>query len=151
MKQYWIFKSEPNEYSISDLEKDGITCWSGIRNYQARNYLRDEVKKNDSVLFYHSSCKNIGIFGLAKVCKSFYPDPTQFDPKSDYFDPKSKLDSPRWGCVDIKFIKKLKVPLSKKSLEQYRELQYLPLLKKGQRLSILPIEKNEFDFILSLI
>src|ERR1700757_3808711 len=105
-KKYWLVKSEPSSYSIDDLKRDKVTAWTGIRNYQARNHMRDGMKKGDLVLFYHSSNEQLGIAGLAKVASAPHPDMTAFDKKSDYFDPKSKKENPTWICVDIEFVKK---------------------------------------------
>lgn len=149
--KYWLFKSEPDEYSIDDLaaEADGIGCWNGIRNYQARNLLRDQVNRGDAVLFYHSSCKVPGVAGIAKVVGNAYPDPSQLDPESQYFDPKSTQHQPRWYCVDIQFSQKFSQVLSLKQLKQQSPLENMVLLKQG-RLSIQPVTTEEWQFILSL-
>ena len=147
---YWLFKSEPDVYSIDDLKRDKTTGWDGIRNYQARNFMRDEVKKGDLILFYHSNAKPPGVAGLATVAKEAEPDPTQFDPKDKYFDPKSKPEDPRWIWVTLRFKKAFKelVPLSE--LRSHPELEGMPLLQKGQRLSIQPVSPEHFDFIVDL-
>lgn len=148
---YWLFKSEPEDYSLSDLKNDNNSTgrWDGIRNYQARNLLRDEVKVNDQVLFYHSSCKNIGVAGTAKIVSAPYPDPLQFDPVSKYYDPKSENDNPKWFSVDIQYqqecIKFVPLPLIKAT----KELKEMVLVKRG-RLSIQPVTKNEWDTIMKL-
>ena len=148
---YWLFKSEPDDYSIKDLQndKDGTVRWDGIRNYQARNLLRDEIKVNDQVLFYHSSCKDIGVAGTAKVISKPYPDPLQFNPESKYYDAKSKKDEPRWISVDIKYqqtcVKFVPLPLIKATVE----LKEMVLVKKG-RLSIQPVVKHEWNTIMKL-
>ena len=151
--QYWLMKSEPDTFSIDDLfnRKGKKEHWDGVRNYQARNFMRDEMKKGDQVLFYHSSCKVPGVAGIATVCKEAYPDHTSWDPKSSYYDPKSTPDNPRWFMVDIKFSKKFKRVIPLKELKEHDELSELKLLQKGCRLSIMPVSKEEFDFINSLV
>lgn len=149
---YWLFKSEPDAFSIDDLNArpKKTEHWDGVRNYQARNFMRDEIKKGDQILFYHSSCKVPGVAGVAKVVKEAYPDHTSWDEKSNYFDEKSTPDNPRWFMVDIKFVKKLKRVITLKELKEHEELSELKLLKKGNRLSIMPITSDEFHYILSL-
>lgn len=145
-------KSEPDAFSINDLKSrpQKTEHWDGVRNYQARNFMRDQMKKGDLVLFYHSSCKNIGIAGVAKVVKQAYPDHTQFDSKSKYYDPKASLDKPRWFMVDVKWVETFKdiIPLS--LLKECKELKKMHLVQKGSRLSIQPVTAQEFNFILSL-
>lgn len=148
---YWLFKSEPDAYSIDDLkaEPNSVGVWDGIRNYQARNILRDDVQLGDTVLFYHSSCKKVGIAGVAKVVKIAYPDALQFDPSSKYYDAKSPIDSPRWVCVDIQFKSKLPDLLSLPQLKAVPELSDMMLLKRG-RLSVQPVKSNEWKVIKKL-
>ncbi|BDU38962.1 EVE domain-containing protein [Vibrio nigripulchritudo] len=145
---YWLFKTEPDEFSIDTLRVKNVSCWEGVRNYQARNMMRDEVKLGDLVFIYHSSCKHIGVAGIAKVVKEAYPDHFQFDPESDYFDPKSDPDNPRWVMVDIEFVRKLDrlIPLAK--LKSLTDLSELPLVKRGNRLSIMPVSEREWQTIL---
>ena len=145
---YWLFKTEPDEFSIDTLRVKNVSCWEGVRNYQARNMMRDEIKVGDLVFIYHSSCKHIGVAGIAKVTKESYPDHFQFDEKSDYFDPKSDPDNPRWVMVDIEFVRKLDrlIPLAK--LKSLPELSELPLVKRGNRLSIMPVSEQEWQTIL---
>ncbi|CCN80431.1 conserved hypothetical protein [Vibrio nigripulchritudo SFn27] len=145
---YWLFKTEPDEFSIDTLRVKNVSCWEGVRNYQARNMMRDEVKLGDLVFIYHSSCKHIGVAGIAKVVKEAYPDHFQFDPESDYFDPKSDPDNPRWIMVDIEFVRKLDrlIPLAK--LKSLPDLSELPLVKRGNRLSIMPVSEQEWQTIL---
>ena len=144
---YWLFKSEPSEFSIDDLKNvKKPEPWDGIRNYQARNLLRDEVKLNDSVLIYHSSCKDIGVAGTAKVVKEAYPDPAQFNPESHYFDPKANSDNPRWYCVDVTFESKFQQIISLKVIKETPELADMVLVKRG-RLSIQPVTKSEWRLI----
>lgn len=149
---YWLMKSEPDTFSIDDLKQrpKSTEHWDGVRNYQARNFMRDEMKKDDLVLFYHSSCKVPGIAGIAKIVKEAYPDHTAFDKKSNYYDPKSSEENPRWFMVDVKFEKKFKEVITLKDLKTYDKLKEMKLLQKGSRLSIMPVTKEEFDFILSL-
>lgn len=144
-------KSEPDVFSFSDLKKKKTEPWTGVRNYQARNFMRDEMKKGDMILFYHSSCEVPGIAGLASVASSPYPDPTQYDKKSEYFDPKATIDNPRWFLVDVKFEKSLKRHLPLEELKSVAELKEMRLLQRGNRLSILPVTPEEFEKILNLI
>ena len=148
MPAHWLMKSEPDEFSIDDLvaAPKKTTPWFGVRNYQARNYMRDHMRVGDDVLFYHSSCEVPGIYGLAKVASKPYPDATQFDRKSPYHDPKSKRDEPRWLLVDVKLAKKTRaMPLDE--LRTYPELAGMVVLKRGNRLSITPVTDAEFAFI----
>jgi len=146
---YWLMKSEPDEFSIDDLARKKTEPWSGVRNYQARNFLR-EMRKGDGVLFYHSSCDEPGVVGIAEVATAAHPDPTQFDPKSDYFDAKSARDEPRWSLVDVKFKRKLKRVIALNELKSREELTGLALIRPGNRLSVLPVSKAQWDFILEL-
>lgn len=149
-KKYWLFKSEPNTYSIDDLKKDKKTTWDGVRNYQARNFMRDEMEIGDEVLFYHSNAKPPAVVGLAKVSKKAVPDDTAFDPKEKYYDPKSNPKQPRWFMVEISFVKKLPQPIALPDLKKAKNLSGLLLLKKGQRLSIQPVEARHFQAILKM-
>jgi len=144
-------KSEPDVFSFEDLKKrpQQKEAWDGVRNYQARNFMRDEMKVGDIVLFYHSSCPVPGIAGLAKVASKAYPDPTQFDPKSDYYDEKATKDKPRWFLVDVTYFKDISF-ISLEELKKHKELQDMRLLQKGNRLSILPVSPEEYKFIVSL-
>lgn len=147
---YWLIKSEPDAYSIDDLERDGVEMWDGIRNYQARNTMRDDMKVGDDVFFYHSSCKEPGIVGIARVASEPYPDPTQFDKKSKYFDPKSNKDSPRWYLVDMAFVRKTKRNLTLTEIKAQKSLDDMILTRKGNRLSIMPVSKKHWNKILTL-
>ena len=149
--QYWLFKSEPDAFSIDDLAAcpDQTEHWDGIRNYQARNFLRDQVKVGDQVFFYHSSCKQVGIVGLAEVVKPGYVDHTQFDPDAKYYDPKANPDNPRWYMVDIKLNKKYHTMLPLADIKAMDEITELGLVKKGQRLSIMPVEEHEAALLLT--
>jgi predicted RNA-binding protein with PUA-like domain len=135
-------KSEPDVYSIDDLERDGREPWDSIRNYQARNMMRDAMKIGDEVFFYHSNCKEPGIVGIMKVASEPYPDPTQFDKKSNYYDPKSTRDNPRWCLVDVEFIRKLDRNITLSEIKATKGLDGLILTRKGNRLSVMPIEKK---------
>ncbi|MBK8186098.1 MAG: EVE domain-containing protein [Cellvibrio sp.] len=148
---YWLFKAEPHIYGIDHLQAapKKIGRWDGIRNYQARNFLRDQVKLEDQVFIYHSSCKLIGIAGTAKVVKPAYPDPTQFNPQSDYFDQKSNPDNPRWVSVDIQLTNICSKIIPLTELKHYSQLDNMALFKQS-RLSIQPVTKEEWDFILGL-
>jgi predicted RNA-binding protein with PUA-like domain len=146
---YWLMKSEPDEFSIDDLKKKKSEPWSGVRNYQARNYIR-QMRAGDAVFFYHSSCAEPGVVGIAEVAAAAYPDPTQFDPKSDYFDTASKRDEPRWSLVNVKFKRKLKRTIALTELKGRKEFQDFALVKPGNRLSVLPVSKAQWDFILAL-
>ncbi|WP_372777262.1 EVE domain-containing protein [Litorivivens sp.] len=148
----WLMKSEPDAFSIDDLaaRPGKLEHWDGVRNYQARNFMR-EMKKGDKVLFYHSSCPEPGVVGVAKVVKEAYPDFTAFDPESKYFDPKSSPDKPRWFMVDIQFQKKLKRTITLAELKQNPRLEGMQLLRKGNRLSVMPVAESEFDTILAML
>jgi predicted RNA-binding protein with PUA-like domain len=146
---YWLMKSEPDEFSIDDLvaAPRQTTPWFGVRNYQARNYMRDHMKVGDGVLFYHSSCAVPGIAGVARVASAAHPDESQFDRKSEYYDPKSKREEPRWMLVDVKLEKKTRVmPLDE--MRAHKELAHMVTLKRGNRLSITPVTEREWKFIL---
>jgi len=144
---YWLMKSEPGCYSIDDLKRDRKTHWDGVRNYQARNMLRDLIKKGDKVFFYHSNSNPPGIVGIAEVVKEGYPDFTAFDPESDHPDLKSTPENPRWYMVDIKYQEKFKEVLSLETLKCCSELSDMQLLRKGNRLSVLPITKTHWNYI----
>jgi len=152
MPAYWLMKSEPDEFSIEDLARapHRRTPWFGVRNYQARNFMRDGMSVGDGVLFYHSSCPEPGIAGIARVASAPYPDPTQFDRKSPYYDPKSKRDAPRWMLVDVELVKKTRLmPLDE--MRGYRELQDMVTLRRGNRLSVTPVGPHEWRFILEIL
>jgi predicted RNA-binding protein with PUA-like domain len=151
-KRYWLFKSEEHVFSIDDLKaaEDKTTFWDGVRNYQARNLMRDDIKKGDLVLYYHSNSKPTGVAGVARVVRNAYPDPTQFDPKSKYHDPKSPEDDPRWLCVDVKFVKKLKRVIELSELKANPALSKMMVTQRGARLSIQPVTKAEYEAILAM-
>jgi predicted RNA-binding protein with PUA-like domain len=144
---YWLMKSEPDEASILDLQRAGTLPWTGVRNYQARNFMRDDMRIGDGVLFYHSSCPEPGIAGLAEVCSAPYPDATQFDPTSPYHDPKSRPDAPRWVHVDVRWRETTRL-LSLKEMREAPELATLRVLERGSRLSITPVTPEEWQAVL---
>jgi predicted RNA-binding protein with PUA-like domain len=146
--RYWLMKSEPSDYSIDDLVRDGFVPWYGVRNYQARNFMRDQMRVGDGVLFYHSTCAEPGIVGLAEVGKLAYPDATQFDSTNKYFDSKATTESPRWFNVDVKLVKKTRL-MALAEIRGYPELANMRILAKGNRLSITPVDPDEWRFILS--
>jgi predicted RNA-binding protein with PUA-like domain len=150
--RYWLMKSEPADMSIDDLSlrPNQTVDWYGVRNYQARNFMRDQMKLGDGVLFYHSNCAEPGIAGLAEVSKLAYPDRTQFDPKHRYFDAKSTPENPRWLNVDVKLVRKTRL-LGLAELRTYPELSTLRTLQRGNRLSITPVDPREWEFILKLV
>ncbi|MCD6581345.1 MAG: EVE domain-containing protein [Desulfuromusa sp.] len=149
---YWLMKSEPNAFSIDDLKNmpDQIEHWDGVRNYQARNMMRDQMKIGDQVFFYHSNCKVPGIVGIMEVVREGYPDHTAFDPQSKYFDPKSDPNSPRWIMVDIKYIRHTKRVIPLAELKECAALKNMQLVRKGNRLSIMPVAAEEWSTILKL-
>ncbi|QLG88871.1 EVE domain-containing protein [Chitinibacter bivalviorum] len=148
--QYWLMKSEPDDVSIDDLAARNTVGWYGVRNYQARNFMRDTQQVGDGVLFYHSSCEQPGVAGFARVASSSYPDPTQFDPNSKYFDAKATLEKPRWMQVDVEYVRKTRL-LSLSEMRQYPELAEMLVLQKGSRLSITPVSPAEWRFIQDLL
>ena len=148
--RHWLMKSEPYAFSIDDLARVGTEPWSGVRNYQARNFMRDGMRSGDGVLFYHSSCADPGVVGIAKVASGAYPDTTQFDRKSPYFDPKSSREEPRWMLVEVAFKRKLARTITLTELKEQPRLEEFALLRRGNRLSILPVTKPQWDRILCL-
>ena len=148
--RHWLMKSEPDAFSIDDLARVGTEPWSGVRNYQARNFMRDTMRPGDGVLFYHSSCAAPGVVGIATVASDAYPDPTQFDRKSHYFDLASTRETPRWQLVDIAFKRKLARTISLTKLKEQPRLEDFALLRRGNRLSVLPVTKAQWACILSL-
>lgn len=145
----WLMKSEPDVYSIDDLRRDGVEPWEGVRNYQARNYMR-EMAEGDLALFYHSSAKPPGVAGICRIVREAYPDPTQFDRKSEYYDPKSKKDDPRWSRVDVEFVEKFDQEISLPTLKDDPALQGMRVIQKGSRLSVQPVDKKHFKHVLKL-
>ncbi len=145
-RNFWLMKSEPDAYSIDDLERDGVEPWDGIRNYEARNYMRDEMEVGDGVLFYHSNVRPPVIVGSMEVASEPYPDPTQFDPDSKYFDEKSSEEDPTWELVDVKFVQKFEDPVTRDAIKEEPALQDMVLLKRF-RLSITPVTEEEWNTI----
>lgn len=151
--RYWLMKSEPDEFSLEDLKNrpDQTEPWDGVRNYQARNFMRDDMRVGDKVFFYHSNCKEPGIVGIATVSREAYPDPTAFNPEDPHYDPKSDPDNPRWYHVELTFERELSRTIGLREIKQHAErLDGLPLIRKGNRLSVMPVEKDHWDYILSL-
>lgn len=151
-KKYWLVKSEPSVFSIDDLAKSKkkTTHWDGVRNYQARNFMRDEMKKGDYVLFYHSNADPNAVVGVCEVVKEGYPDFTAFDPDDKHFDPKSNQESPTWIMVDIMLLKKFKTPATLTEIKKNDKLREMKLVQRGNRLSVMPVAKKEFDQILKI-
>lgn len=150
-KKYWLIKSEPETYGIDHLKADKKTAWTGVRNFLARNYMRDEMQIGDGVLFYHSSCKVPGVYGIAKVASAPYPDPTQFDSGSDYFEPRATKEKPVWYLVDIAFVSKLKEPVTLTDIRANSKLKAMAILQPGSRLSITPVAPEHFSLITDIL
>lgn len=150
MVKYWLMKSEPEVYSIDNLKQDGFSSWEGVRNFQARNMIRDEMAEGDLVLFYHSNAKPPGIAGVCRICRAAHPDPTAFDPKSPYFDPKSSPDDPTWFMVEVEYVEKFPTFISLNDLRNTPELKDLKVLQKGSRLSIQPVDPKHFKIVCSI-
>jgi len=150
--RYWLMKSEPTDCSIDDLAElpNQSVAWYGVRNYQARNFMRDQMRVGDGVLFYHSNCAEPGVVGVAEVSKLAYPDQTQFDSKNKYFDPKATPEVPRWFNVDVKLVRKTRL-VSIKEMRTYSELERMRILQTGNRLSITPLDPREWEFIIRLL
>jgi len=150
--KFWLMKSEPEEFGIDDLKRVRSEPWDGVRNYQARNMMRDEMKKGDKAFFYHSNCDEPGIYGVMRIRREAYPDHTAFDPDDKHYDAKSDPENPRWFMVDVGYVRKFKQPVSLKTLREYAqdELEDLALLRRGNRLSIMPVTLAQWDFILGL-
>lgn len=147
--RYWLMKSEPDVYSIDHLARDGTTHWNGVRNYQARNFMRDQMQIGDRVLFYHSNCDEPGVVGIAEVSKLAYPDPSQFDKRSKYYDDKSTPDNPRWLNVDIRFVKKIR-PVTLAAMRNHKPLETMRILQRGNRLSITPVDPKEWKAVMAM-
>jgi predicted RNA-binding protein with PUA-like domain len=151
-KKYWLVKSEPDVFSIEDLKKskNQTTCWDGVRNYQARNFLRDEMKKGDLVLFYYSNSEPNAVAGICEIVKEGYADHTQFDPENKHFFPSADPQNPIWYMVDIKYVKEFKKPVPLEDIKGNPKLKKMRLVQKGNRLSVMPVEKAEFDEIVKM-
>ncbi|MFO7892727.1 MAG: EVE domain-containing protein [Longimicrobiales bacterium] len=148
-RQYWLMKSEPDVYSIDDLEADGETMWDGVRNYQARNFMRDDMEEGDRVLFYHSNASPPGVVGVAEVVKEGYPDPTARDPDSDYYDEKATEEDPRWYMVDIAFVRKLPRMVTLHEMKDEAALEDMVVTGRS-RLSVQPVEEEHFEHVLAM-
>ncbi len=149
-KRYWLLKTEPEVYSIDDLRRDRSTCWDGVRNYQARNFMRDQMRLGDEVFIYHSNAAPPGIAGLARVSRTAYADATALDPKDSHYDPKSTPENPIWMMVDVAFVRKLPRVVSLEEIKANKGLGGMLLVQRGQRLSVLPVEAKHFELILKL-
>jgi predicted RNA-binding protein with PUA-like domain len=148
--QYWLMKSEPDTYSIDDLQSFGVDHWDGIRNYQVRNFFRDQMQVGDQAFFYHSNCKEPGIVGTMEIVSTAYPDHTAFDPSEKYFDSKSDPENPRWLMVDVHYIRHLDRMITLGELRQQKQIADMKLLQRGNRLSVLPLSKMEWQYILEM-
>ncbi len=148
--QYWLMKSEPDTYSIDDLQSFGVDHWDGIRNYQVRNFFRDQMQVGDQAFFYHSNCKEPGIVGTMDIVSKAYPDHTAFDPSEKYFDSKSDPENPRWLMVDVRYIRHLDRMITLGELRQQKQIADMKLLQRGNRLSVLPLSKMEWQYILEM-
>ncbi|MBA2668856.1 MAG: EVE domain-containing protein [Gemmatimonadetes bacterium] len=149
MRRCWLMKSEPESYSIEDLEHYRSTTWEGVRNYQARNFMRDDMKVDDRVLFYHSNARPPGVAGLARVARAGHPDPTARDADSDYFDPRASVDDPRWYAVDLEFVERFEAPVPLSTLRDTAGLEGMPVNNKS-RLSVQPVTDEEFEIVVGL-
>ncbi|MEX2216013.1 MAG: EVE domain-containing protein [Phycisphaeraceae bacterium] len=145
--KHWLLKTEPESYSIDQLKRDKRTCWDGVRNYQARNFIRDDMKLGDLVLLYHSNADPAGVVGIASVCREAYADHTAQDPKDHHYDPKASAANPIWMMVDIKFVKKFKSTVTLEAIKNAKDLEGILVAKRGQRLSVQPVEKAHFEVI----
>lgn len=148
--QYWLMKTEPSVFSIDDLQREGFSEWEGVRNFQARNFMRDRMKEGDLVLFYHSNAKPSGIVGICRICREAHADFTAWDKDSPYYDPQATPDHPIWMMVEVEFVKKFSQVIALSELRKYPQLEGLKILEKGSRLSITPVDKKHFEFIESL-
>jgi predicted RNA-binding protein with PUA-like domain len=149
-QRYWLMKSEPHEYSIADLQRDGRTCWDGVRNYQARNFMRDEMRVGDEIFFYHSNAQPMGIYGVAQVVREAYPDHTAFDPADKHFDPKSDPANPTWMMVDVGYVGTFKEPITLATLKQTPKLEKMLVIQRGSRLSVQPVTPEEWHIVMRL-
>ncbi len=149
-KNHWLVKSEPGTYSIGDLETEGVTEWWGVRNYRARNFMRDEMRDGDPVLFYHSNTDPLGVYGLAEVAGAPHPDSQQFEPESPYYDPKSTPESPRWWDVDLRHLRTFARPVTREQMKEVPELADMWLLRRGMRLSVQPVTQVEYETVVRL-
>ncbi len=149
-RRCWLVKAEPDCYSIDDLKRDRRTFWDGVRNYQARNFMRDDMKVGDGVLYYHSGAEPPGVVGVARVCKAGYPDHTALDPRQQHYDPKASTDNPIWMMVDVEFVEKFPRVVSLKEMKERADLEGMSVLQRGQRLSVMPIEPKQFEIVCAM-
>jgi predicted RNA-binding protein with PUA-like domain len=149
-KRYWLMKSEPNVYSIADLQRDERTCWDGVRNYQARNFMRDDMRVGDEIFFYYSNAQPMGIYGVAKVVREAYPDHTAIDPSDQHYDPKSDPANPTWMMVDVGYVGTFKEPITLTTLKQTPKLEKMLVIQRGSRLSVQPVTPEEWDIVMRL-
>jgi predicted RNA-binding protein with PUA-like domain len=149
-KRYWLMKCEPEAYTIDDLERDGTATWEGVRNFQARNYMRDDMKPGDGVLFYASNAEPSGVTGVAEISRAGYPDPFAFEEGHKYFDPKSDPENPTWYMVDLRFVEKFPDVIPLAALKETRGLADMMVVQKGSRLSVQPVTRKEFDIVVKL-
>ncbi len=149
-KRCWLVKAEPDCYSIDHLKRDKKTFWDGVRNYQARNFMRDDMKVGDGVLYYHSGAEPPGVVGIARVCRAGYPDHTAQDPKQPHYDPKASKDNPIWMMVDVEFVEKFPRVVSLKEMKERADLEGMSVLQRGQRLSVTPIEPKQFEIVCAM-
>ncbi len=149
-QRYWLVKSEPNLYAIADLQRDGQTCWDGVRNYQARNFMRDAMQVGDGVFFYHSNTQPMGIYGIAQVVRAAYPDHTALDPADKHFDPKSEAANPTWMMVDLGYVGTFQEPITLATLKQTPGLEQMQVIQRGSRLSVQPVTPAEWAIVVAL-
>lgn len=147
---YWLMKSEPGVFGVDDLERQGVASWEGVRNYQARNFMRDGMRKGDAAFLYHSGCDEPAVVAVMEICREAYPDPTQFDRKSPYHDPASLPSAPRWLMVDVRYRRRLHRPIPLRELKGVPGLSGLELVKRGNRLSVMPVSAREWQLVLAL-
>lgn len=147
---YWLAKTEPHVYSIDDFARDGETEWDGVRNYQVRNFMRDRMNPGEKILIYHSNTRVLGVYGVAEVAGPAHPDSTQFDPDSHYFDPKSSRENPRWWCPDFRYLETFATPVTRQMMKETAGLETINVMKRGMRLSVMPVTEEEFEIILRL-
>lgn len=147
---YWLAKTEPDVYSIEDLERDGETEWEGVRNYRARNFMRDHMKTGDPVLIYHSNTDPLGVYGVAEVAGPAHPDSAQFEPGNKYYDESSTRDEPRWWCVDLTHLETFRAPVTRDAMKEAPELEDMSVLRRGMRLSVMPVTKAEFEKVCAM-
>jgi len=148
--RHWLMKSEPDVFSLDDLKAAGTDHWDGVRNYQARNIMRDEMQLGDRAFFYHSNCAEPGIVGIMEIARAGYPDHTAFNPDDPHYDPKSDRDKPRWYMVDVRYLRHLPRVVALRELKSHPELAGMPLVRRGNRLSVMPVTEDQWHFILSL-